>query len=100
MTEKEAWLRIAEMFESGGPTWKWYATSPTIVGICQATAKLRSDFLIDWWMKDAMNARLAEHFNPNGKDPVFEFFWPENLRRTSRDLRATACCFLAAMCDD
>ena len=46
-----------------------------------------------------MIRRLGDYFNPNGKDPIRDHFWPNNRHRTSRTLRATACCFLAAMSD-
>ena len=101
MTEKEAWLELAEMFDSAKPTWYCGGVGGPVSGICDALLQLAADqSKISWDMKLKMTRRLGEYFNPNGKDVSFEFFWPKNRLRTSRTLRATACGFLAAMCDD
>ena len=94
MTEKEAWLEIAEMFDSQEPTW-----CPGVMGICWATVTLQHRGMIGYATKHEMINRLGEYFNPNGKDPTRDFFWPQDTRGVNRTLRATACCFLAAMCD-
>lgn len=104
MTEKEVWLKIAEMFDSVEPTWKGPGYYRRVIGICQATIRLADPGIglmsISYQMAERLNARLGEYFRPNGKDPACDFFWPENCHRASRTLRATACCFLAAMCND
>ncbi len=101
MTEKETWLRIAEMFDSAEPTWMWCAMLEPVAGICDALGQLAwQQREISRDERQEMIERLGEYFNPNGYDPACDFFWPNDRRRTSRTLRATACCFLAAMCDD
>ena len=100
MTEKEAWLEIAEMFDSQGPTWQYYGMAEPVAGICDALLQLcsqRRKISLDG--RRTMINRLGKYFNPNGKNPSFDFFWPNNRLRINRTLRATACCFLAAMCD-
>ncbi len=100
MTEKEAWLEVAEMFDSARPTWHFRGVVGPINGICDALLHLANEqSRISCDVERVMIVRLGEYFNPNGKNVWFEFFWPDNHRRTSRTLRATACCFLAAMCD-
>ena len=99
MTEKEAWLELAEMFDSAEPTWKFGGLE--VAGICDALLHLWvTQSKISGEEKEGMIDRLGKYFNPNGKDPSFDFFWPNDRLRTSRTLRATACCFLAAMCND
>ncbi len=96
MTESEAWLKIAEMFESPGPTWRYF--NQPITGICDSLKRLWvEESVISHTTEREMFHRLAKHFNPNGRNPAFEFFWDHNRRRSTRTLRATACCFLAAM---
>ena len=98
MTEKEAWLEIAEMFESAEPVWE-YSLYPT-VGICDAGKRLcYQQCVIHADLNRKMMTRLGKYFNPNGKDVQWEYFWADDTQRPTRDLRATACCFLAAMCD-
>ncbi len=101
MTEKEAWLEVAEMFDSAGPTWGWRRMTDPVAGICDALSQLSDQqSKISFAKKRRMIRRLGESFNPNGYDPWCDFFWPNNYLRINRTLRATACCFLAAMCDD
>ena len=100
MTEREAWLELAKMFASGEPTWRWGCWGGYVIGICQGFTVQLDDGRITSWQAEQMMSRLDEYFNPNGKDPTFDFFWPDNIRRTSRTLRATACCFLAAMAEE
>ena len=100
MTESEVWLKLAEMFDSAKPTWKFSGMVEPVAGICDALLVILWDEeSISLAQKHAMTDRLGEYFNPNGKDVRCDFFWPNNRRRTSRTLRATACCFLAAMSD-
>ncbi len=86
MTEKEAWLELAEMFEGNNGT-------PDL-GLCDNITKLWEKDLIDFRTEDSMVYRLS--LFDNGQ----VFYWPRNTRRPTRDLRVTACGFLAAMCDD
>ena len=96
MTEKEAWLELAEMFESGKPVLQVhtdYVVSQPVDGICWGLEYLKQEGIIDSEMDSAMDERL------------YAFFWPENThkgyfwRKGLRKPRATACCFLAAICD-
>ena len=94
MTEKAAWLELAEMFDSVEPLPIFrgeYCAFP-VVGICDAI--LRQGLPLRQCSR--MRQRLTS-FQP--KEWAI-WYWPENITRTSRTLRATACCFLAAMCDD
>ena len=100
MTERDVWLKIAEMFDSAEPTWEGKGYYHRIVGICQATRKLADRRIISHQMANRLNDRLGFYFNPNGKDADYDFFWPEDRRRTSRTARATACCFLAAIVEE
>ncbi len=81
MTEKEAWLEIARQMIEG---------SCGSVGICDA---IKSIATVDMWY--TMKTRLRM-FSPQEGG----WYWPVNKRRVTRTLPATACCFLAAMCDD
>ena len=97
MTEKEAWLRLAEIFGADGelPThFDW-----PLIGICSQTKTLVHRRSITRYMQRRMIRRLDKYFNPNGFNPESQFFWLPNTNRPTRTLRATACCFLAAMCD-
>ena len=95
MTESEAWLNLAETFEADRPLPHY--PKYLLVGICSQMGMLASQRAISIYMLKRMTARLDECFNPNGVDMNWNFFWAENDRRPTRDLRATACCFLAAM---
>lgn len=82
MTEKEAWLELARTYEG---------TGHCELGLCWSIREmLRCNCRV------AMRKRLRL-FAP-GRSAAW--FWPINKSRESRDLRATACGFLAAMCDD
>jgi len=100
MTEKEAWLELAEMFDSAEPTWNYFASTKSVTGICDALLVSYQKNEISSEEKRKMIERLGEYFNPNGRNINWDFFWPNNCLRASRILRATACGFLAAMCDD
>ena len=82
MTEKEAWLKIARTHEGIGPC---------RVGLCWSIRGLPGCNC-----RAAMRKRLR--LLAPTRDAVW--FWPINNSRKTRDLRATACCFLAAMCND
>ncbi|KKK52010.1 hypothetical protein LCGC14_3109250 [marine sediment metagenome] len=81
MTEKEAWLEIARTYDGDGPCQ---------VGLCWSIRDIPS---CAW--RAAMRKRLRL-FAPSR---TAVWYWPINKSREARDLRATACCFLAAMCD-
>ena len=98
MTEKEAWLKLAEMFDSNMPMPPIDENCYRIIGLCQGTAYLSLRRTITWGMEDQMDRHMFSHFQDD--DNYGTFLWPENRRRTSRTPRATACGFLAAMCDD
>ena len=100
MTEKEAWLEVAAMFEADAPTWKPPDIWEPVAGICAALLDLHNhQSKISLVRKREMIGRLGKYFNPDARDVDCEFFWPDNDLRPTRDIRATACCFLAAMCD-
>ena len=98
MTEKQAWLELAAIFLSDEPL-PTHQPVP-FVGICSQLFTLVNRGAITAYRKGRMIRRLDEHFNPNGVNPKTHFFWLSTAERSIRDLRATACGFLAAMCDD
>ena len=98
MTEKEAWLELAGKYEPGArpPTYRDIGGKLEKVssGICFGLEylHLRDDITED--VDYTMNDRLHEFFAPGA---FVAYFWPEGECRAER---ATACGFLAAMCDD
>lgn len=98
MTEKEAWLELAEKYEPGArpPVYRDDTNKLQKVssGICFGLEylQLRNDITRD--MNTRMDFRLHEFFAPG---TFVAYFWPMGECRAER---ATACCFLAAMCDD
>ena len=98
MTEKEAWLELAEMFGSDRPLPQIRGTddnfATTVDGICWGIEYLTQQGNINLDTDEAMDDRLYSFFLPERS--VAGYFWPRGLRQ----LRAMACCFLAAMCDD
>ena len=94
MTEKEAWLELAEMFGSGSRLPSIYPDISTyrVRGICDGIDYLEDRGKIPNVLMLPMEKRLYESFD-NG----CIYFWGRN---GARKPRATACCFLAAMCDD
>ena len=98
MTEKQAWLKLAGMYEPG-------ARPPVYRDRCKALVKVRSGicFGLEYLemrgditkdMDNTMEDRLREFFTPAD---FVAYFWPKGKCRAER---ATACGFLAAMCDD
>ena len=94
MTEKAAWLELAEMFDSVEPLPIFrgvYCDFPP-VGICDA--------ILCQGLPSRQGRRMRQRLTSFQPHEWAIWYWPENITRTSRTLRATACCFLAAMCDD
>ena len=87
MTEKETWLKIAAQFDAAGPC--------DAIGICHGIDTLAAAAEASYALCNAMKVRLRL-FSPHQGG----WYWPCDKRRVNRTLRATACCFLAAMCDD
>ena len=83
MTEKEAWLKIGDEYET--------LSNPTI-GLC---VRIRAFPTRMNPLKAAMRNRLFL-FAPHPGDV---WYWNADNRKQTRAFRATACCFLAAMCD-
>lgn len=96
MTEKEAWLELAKIYEPGKPVpgSDWFVR----YGICHGIEYLQGGLdNVSGEMASDMRQRL-EIFRP--LDPDTEtggYYWGD---RGSRQPRATACGFLAAMCND
>ena len=99
MTEKKAWLKIAEMFDSDGPLPEMRLSPFPFIGLCHGTVVLRRRGDISYTREDHMDRVMFAHFRYDN-NPNHPFVWPKDASRVSRTLRATACCFLAAMCDD
>lgn len=97
MTEERAWLKLAEIFDSSKPL-PSYDFVP-FIGLCHGTAYLRRRRDINRVQEIHMDNYMFYHFLDNYQ-PNHPFVWPEDRSRVSRTLRATACGFLAAMCDD
>ena len=99
MTEKEAWLKLASKYEPGGrpPVYRDQAKGLIKVssGICFGLEYLWLQGDITRDMDNTMDDRLHEFFAP--PHTFVAFFWPKGECRAER---ATACCFLAAMCKD
>lgn len=92
MTEHEAWLELARIFEPGKPTPIFYHDcDERITGICQGTAYLRGRDQITDSMERRMDNRMDCYFQPS--DPG-TFYWPQQRNRAAR---ATACGLLAAI---
>ncbi len=97
MTEKEAWLELAKIFEPGRPALRVrtdYVPSQPVDGICWGIEYLHQKDTIDSVTDDAMDNRLYSFFRP--ENFIGGYFWRKGLGQP----RATACGFLAAMCDD
>ena len=98
MTEKQAWLELASKYEPGARPPVYRDRSKTLMkissGICLGLEylELRDDITKD--MCNTMDERLHEFFAP---DCFVAYFWPKGECRAER---ATACGFLAAMCDE
>ena len=99
MTEREAWLELAETFGADRPL-PMHPRGWSLYGICSQLGRLYRQGTIPLCMEERMTTRLDECFNPNSVDLRKNFFWDAHDRRPTRDLRATACCFLAAMCEE
>ena len=84
MTEKQAWLKFARDYDS--------TKHVKHIGLCRTI----EDSGVSGDMGFAMRERLR-WFRPY---PHAVWYWPCNRTRLTSTLRATACCFLAAMCDD
>ena len=84
MTESEAWLKLAEMFDND---------TTTGVGLCYTVSDLAIDQIITGRMSRGMHRRLLLFAPRVGAI----WFWPSSRNLEIRTLRATACCFLAAM---
>ena len=96
MTEKEAWLKIARMFTSGNlPLVIDARRTFRVDGICRGTLYLRKRGFIDRQREMEMDHHLEWRFRP--PDTPGGYYWPRNQDHHGE--RATACCFLAAMCD-
>lgn len=90
MTEKEAWLHIAAEYAS--------RRKLPCLGLCYYAGNIMVECdLIEASMGRTMCGRVFL-FKPSPK--ADGWYWPQNFTRATRDLRATAACFLAAMCDD
>ena len=98
MTEKQAWLELADKYEPGArpPVYRdnTQALRKVSSGICFGLEylQMRGDITDD--MDNTMDHRLHEFFSPG---TFVGYFWPKGKCRAER---ATACGFLAAMCDD
>ena len=84
MTESEEWLEIAAGFDNG--------MRPLTIGICAALAGGATSWKVFVKMRERLRL-FAPHQNAI-------WYWPQDTERSSRTLRATACCFLATMADD
>ena len=84
MTESEEWLKIAAGFDS--------RARPLTIGVCAALAGRATS----WELYVSMSTRLRLFAPCEGA----AWYWPEDTRGSSRTLRATACCLLAAMADE
>ena len=93
MTEKEAWLELAAMFDSGRrlPVIYRHTNIWRVEGICDGICHLKDRGKISDTVAGLMEKYLYDSFD-NGRI----YFWGRN---GARQPRATACCFLAAMCD-
>ena len=90
MTEHEAWLELARMFEPGKDMPR-LSSGCTIRGICPAMAHLANHHRRVPY--STMIERLKEHFMPLNKHS-WQFWWREGYERAAR---ALACGLLAAM---
>ncbi len=88
MTEKEAWLELAHEYETNSTPSS--VAERHITGLCLRINAFRS----------APRVAMREHLSLFAPYRGAVWYWAacDNSKRT-RDLRATACCFLAAMCD-
>lgn len=98
ITEKEAWLKLAEMFEPGRelPMVQDGSYYGPVTGICIGTLCLRNRGLIDGVGEEEMDDRLERYFRP--LKTYSGYYWP--CGSLSRAARATACGFLAVMCEE
>ena len=83
MTEKEAWLKIGQ--KCAKSKWVEYLCHETV----DAPSHLRAQMLVRLF-------RFMPHENPSH----FSAWWVDGTTRIVNDQRATACCFLAAMCEE
>ena len=90
MTEREAWLELARMFEPETRRPRWPNTDLPLYGIRQATAVLKERRTITIRMELLLDDKLRRFFQPTR---YVTFYWP----RLDRASRATACGLLAAM---
>jgi hypothetical protein len=96
MTEHEAWLEAAKMFEGTKPL-PWLFKGRQIVGICQAPTYFHQEKKISYCVREDMKERVERYFNGGKRYGEWEwYYWPG----ASRAPRATACGLLAAMTND
>jgi hypothetical protein len=83
LTEREAWLKIAEWFSqervyvttSGPEIFVIEAEGEYVSGLCKATSVLYGLHYIDSWLWDKMRAKIKKNRLPMS---MCGYYWPEN----------------------